>query len=109
MVKEIELLPEVTKSLTNFDPTKFRPDWKASGRRWRVDKAAKLQYATKGLVEKDLFRVPKVPSGMYFHHCINIFDDSASTFLTILHQHFLRFCINISDDSASTFLTILAL
>ena len=88
MVKEIELLPEVTKSLTNFDPTKFRPDWKASGRRWRVDKAAKLQYATKGLVEKDIFRVPKVPSGMYFHHRINIFDDSASTFLTILHQHF---------------------
>ena len=41
MVKEIELLPEMPKSLTNFDPTKFRPDWKASGRRWRVDKAAK--------------------------------------------------------------------
>ena len=41
MVKEIALLPEVPKCLTNFDPTKFRPDWKASGRRWRVDKAAK--------------------------------------------------------------------
>ena len=26
-----------------------------------------MQYATKGLVEKDLFRVPKVPPGMYFH------------------------------------------
>ena len=47
-----------------------------------------MQYATKGLVEKDLFRVPKVPSGMYFHHRSNIFEDSASTFLTILHQHF---------------------
>ena len=47
-----------------------------------------MQYATKGLVEKDLFRVPKVPPGMYFHHRINIFEDSASTFLTILHQHF---------------------
>ena len=47
-----------------------------------------MQYATKGLVEKDLFRVPKVPSGIFFHHRINIFGDSASTFLTILHQHF---------------------
>ena len=41
MVKEIELLPEVPKCLMNFDPTKFRADWKASGRRWRVDKASK--------------------------------------------------------------------
>ena len=43
-----------------------------------------MQYATKGLVEKDLFRVPKVPSDIFFHHRINIFGDSASTFLTIL-------------------------
>ena len=47
-----------------------------------------MQYATKGMVEKDLFRVPKVQSGIFLHHRINIFDDSASTFLTILHQHF---------------------
>ena len=51
-----------------------------------------MQYATKGLVEKDLFRVPKVPLVCIFiNHRNNIFDDSASTFLKILHQHFWRF------------------
>ena len=44
-----------------------------------------MQYATKGLVEKDLFRVPKVC--IFIDHRNNIFDDSASTFLTILQPY----------------------
>ena len=55
-----------------------------------------MQYPTKGLVERDLFQVPKVSSGVYNLYLftppllfsVNISDDSASTFLTILHQHF---------------------
>ena len=58
MVKEIALLPEVPKCLTNFDPTKFRPDWKASGRRWRVDKAAKcLDEVGEALYSKGVVRM----------------------------------------------------
>merc|ERR1719370_1737964 len=58
MVKEIELLAEVPKSLRNFDPTKFRPDWKASGRRWRVDKAAKcLDEVGEALYSKGVVRM----------------------------------------------------
>ena len=48
-----------------------------------------MQYPTKGLVEKDLFQVPKVPSGVYYLYWftppLNYF---LSTFLTIWHQHF---------------------
>ena len=56
-----------------------------------------MQYPTKGLLERDSFEVPKVSTG---EHCsVNIFDDSVSTFLTILCQHFGRFCVNIFDDS----------
>ena len=58
MVKEIELLPEVPKCLTNFDPTKFRPDWKESGRRWRVDKASKcLDEVGEALYSKGVVRM----------------------------------------------------
>ena len=58
MFKEIELLPEVPKCLTNFDPTKFRPDWKASGRRWRVDKASKcLDEVGEALYSKGVLRM----------------------------------------------------
>ena len=58
MVKEIALLPEVPKCLTNFDPTKFRPDWKASGRRWRVDKASKcLDEVGEALYSKGVVRM----------------------------------------------------
>ena len=58
MVKEIALLPLVPKCLTNFDPTKFRPDWKASGRRWRVDKAAKcLDEVGEALYSKGVVRM----------------------------------------------------
>ena len=58
MVKEIALLPEVPKCLTNFDPSKFRPDWKASGRRWRVDKAAKcLDEVGEALYSKGVVRM----------------------------------------------------
>ena len=48
-----------------------------------------MQYATKGMVEEDLFQVPKVPSGVHYLYlftpALNYF---LSTFLTILHQHF---------------------
>ena len=58
MVKEIELLPEVPKCLTNFDPTKFRPDWKESGRRWRDDKASKcLDEVGEALYSKGVVRM----------------------------------------------------
>ena len=58
MVKEIELLPEVPKCLMNFDPTKFRADWKASGRRWRVDKASKcLDEVGEALYSKGVVRM----------------------------------------------------
>ena len=43
----------------------------------------------------------------FWRFCVNIFDDSVSTFLTILCQHFWQFCVNIFDDSVSTFWTIL--
>ena len=48
-----------------------------------------MQYATKGMVEEDLFQVPKVTSGVQYLYlftpALNYF---LSTFLTILHQHF---------------------
>ena len=58
----------------------------------RID-MGNMQYPSKGLLERDLFKVPKVTTGV---HCsvtselfrVNIFNDSVSTFLTILCQHF---------------------
>ena len=54
----------------------------------RID-MGNMQYPSKGLLERDLFKVPKVTTGV---HCsvtselfrVNIFNDSVSTFLTIL-------------------------
>ena len=63
-----------------------------------------MQYPTKGLLERDSFEVPKVSTGEHCSVtselvCVNISDNSVSTFLTILCQHFGRFCVNIFDDS----------
>ena len=70
MVKEIALLPEVPKCLTNFDPTKFRPDWKASGRRWRVNKAAKcLDEVEEALYSKGVVRMSLMAAVEGLSHC----------------------------------------
>ena len=48
-----------------------------------------MQYATKGMVEEDLFQVPKVPSGVHYLYLFTpALNYLLSTFLTILHQHF---------------------
>ena len=48
-----------------------------------------MQYATKGMVEEDLFQVPKVPSGVHYLYLFTpALNYPLSTFLTILHQHF---------------------
>ena len=52
-----------------------------------------MQYPSKGLLERDLFNVPKVTTGVYCSVTselfrVNISNDSVSTFLTILCQHF---------------------
>ena len=45
-----------------------------------------MQYPSKGLLERDLFKVPKVTTGV---HCsVSPQNYSVSTFLTILCQHF---------------------
>ena len=36
---------------------------------------------------------------LFWRFCVNISDNSVSTFLTILCKHFGRFCVNIFDDS----------
>ena len=48
-----------------------------------------MQYPSKGLLERDLFNVPKVTTGVYCSVTselfrVNISNDSVSTFLTIL-------------------------
>ena len=77
-MKESELLPTKPKSLTNFDPTKFRPDWAKQGRRARMQMATKCYDDVETAVYcKGVARVSLLAAvddsrkvcQLCFHHC----------------------------------------